>query len=80
MRTKEYQKQAEISSDSLDPEFLTFRYNSPNMIEGSGRSIYSQRHDYKSLQKYPLFDEIDSQRGDFAGGIGEKNKTNQEKK
>ena len=49
MKVKDYRNQAETSNDSLDPEFLTFRYNSPNMVEGSGRSIYSQRHDYKSL-------------------------------
>lgn len=40
---------ADKSSDSFDPEFLTFRHNSPQYIATSGRSIYSQRFDYKSL-------------------------------
>lgn len=37
------------SGDSTDPEFLTFRHNSPQPILSSGRSIYSQRFDVKSL-------------------------------
>jgi len=37
------------SLDSFDPEFLTFRHNSPENLPASGRSIYSQRFDYKSL-------------------------------
>lgn len=42
------------SNDSIDPEFLTFRHNNP--VANSGRSIYSQRFDYKSLEKYQFFD------------------------
>lgn len=37
------------NSDSFDPEFLTFRHNAPQVLLSSGRSIYSQRFDYKSL-------------------------------
>lgn len=37
------------SADSIDPEFLTFRHNSPQAVATSGRSIYSQRFDCKSL-------------------------------
>lgn len=37
------------SSDSIDPEFLTFRHNSPQALLSSGRTIYSHRFDYKSL-------------------------------
>lgn len=47
---KDYRMHAtDNSNDSLDPDFLTFRHNSPNNCQSSGRSIYSQRQDYKSL-------------------------------
>lgn len=39
---------SEENSENVDPEFLTFRHNSPG-VPTSGRSIYSQRFDYKSL-------------------------------
>jgi len=37
------------SHDAFDPEFLTFRHNNPQVQIASGRSIYSQRFDYKIL-------------------------------
>lgn len=60
MKLEDQRISPESSYESIDPEFLTFRHNSPHLIEQSGRSIYSQRIEnteafsYKSLDKYPF--------------------------
>lgn len=64
MKMEDQRISPENSCESIDPEFLTFRHNSPNLIQPSGRSIFSQRIDYpettnsycsyKSLDKYPF--------------------------
>lgn len=62
------------SADSIDPEFLTFRHNNTPALPSSGRSILSQRFDYKSLSKYPIFDTCNSQREDINPRTHKKNK------
>lgn len=66
MKLEDQRISPQNTSQSTDPEFLTFRHNSPNLIEPSGRSIFSQRIDYaeignsyysyKSLDKYQFLD------------------------
>jgi hypothetical protein len=48
-------------------DYLTFR-NSPN-LDNTGRTVFSQQFDYRSLEKYPQDDHTDQPRYNFRKNV-----------